>query len=71
MKKNDFFVKMEEIRSILGLSQRDFAKQMSLNPKQYNDYQRSTREILLSINSVESLLKCENRTVQIAWENWR
>ncbi|MCZ8345122.1 MAG: helix-turn-helix domain-containing protein [Leptospiraceae bacterium] len=31
----------------------------------------STREILLSINSLESLLKCENRTIQIAWENWR
>jgi len=31
----------------------------------------STREILLSINSVESLLKCENRTIKMAWENWR
>lgn len=31
----------------------------------------STREILLSINSIESLLKCDNRTIKMAWENWR
>lgn len=45
MKKIDFFKKMEEIRKILGLNQRDFAEQMSLNPNQYNDYQRSEGEI--------------------------
>lgn len=32
MKKIDFFKKMEEIRKILGLNQRDFAEQMFLNP---------------------------------------
>lgn len=30
----------------------------------------STRELLMQLNSLESLLKCENRTVQIAWERW-
>ncbi|MCZ8345127.1 MAG: helix-turn-helix transcriptional regulator [Leptospiraceae bacterium] len=45
MKKIDFFKKMEEIRKILGLNQRDFAEKMSLNPNQYNDYQRSEGEI--------------------------
>ncbi len=31
----------------------------------------STREILLGFNSLDSLLKCENRTIQLAWENWK
>jgi DNA-binding MarR family transcriptional regulator len=30
----------------------------------------STREILQGLNSLESLLLCENRTIQLAWERW-
>ncbi|MCG9873761.1 MAG: helix-turn-helix domain-containing protein [Leptospiraceae bacterium] len=50
------------------INQNSFLKFLEWSKEKFSG---STKEVLLGLDSMDSLLKCENRTIQFAWENWK